>query len=586
VGFLAVIGLVVFLIVALADTGLRTQLVDVHRDALGRQLTLAESLLEPMRDQHPDSVATFLASRLGHRVTIIAPSGEVLGDSDVERAALPTLENHRMRPEVQGALGGEVSFAQRRSVTVGRRLLYGARPVVLAGQPAILRVAASLDDIDATVGRSQRAVAVAGLIGIVLALIVSYLVSRGLASPLVTLSRQARALASGDFTRRAARLNPVAELDDLAVSFNRLADELQTRLSELGRERDEMRVLIDNMVEGVVAISDDRRVIRCNRAAGELLAVSTDPGGVPIDEAIHDHGLRELLLESIERPVSTREMTLAGHEVLISAGPLDQGGAVATFLDVTELRRLEQVRQDFVANASHELKTPLTALRGWAETLAEDEPPPELRRQFLASIQKNTVRLQRLVEDLLDLSRLESGAWVVQDEVVALRELVTEVWEEFADRAEAKKIKFAVAGTGSATADSLGVAQVLRNLFDNALRYVPEGGAIIVDIKGDRETLTVAVSDNGTGIAAEALPRIFERFYRVDPARSREEGGTGLGLAIVRHLVSAMGGRVKAESELGKGTTIRFTLPEWRATREEGVADPVAVSTTPYPRDS
>ncbi len=192
------------------------------------------------------------------------------------------------------------------------------------------------------------------------------------------------------------------------------------------------------------------------------------------------------------------------------------------------------MRRDFVANASHELKTPLTSMRGWAETLEEDDPPPELRKRFLGSIRKNALRMQRLIDDLLDLSRLESGAWTTQREYVDLPELVGEVWSEFADRAGKKGVQFSVEGSGVAMADSQSVALVLRNLFDNSLRYVGEGGRIAVEIRPWRSEVIVSVTDTGSGIPAPALSRIFERFYRADPARSREEGGTGLGLAIVR----------------------------------------------------
>ncbi|NIR78506.1 MAG: hypothetical protein GWM92_07675 [Gemmatimonadetes bacterium] len=224
------------------------------------------------------------------------------------------------------------------------------------------------------------------------------------------------------------------------------------------------------------------------------------------------------------------------------------------------------MRRDFVANASHELKTPLTSIRGFAETLLEDEPPPELRRQFLRSIRNNTVRLQRLVDDLLDLSRLESGGWVARREEVDAVELARRVWGELDERAEEKGLTFEVEGEGLAEADEQGLAQVLRNLLENSIQYTPEDGSIRVRVRSGAERVEIDVEDTGIGIPSSALSRVFERFYRADPARSREEGGTGLGLAIVKHLVEAMDGGVEARSALGKGTTIRVSLP-----RSEGV---------------
>jgi signal transduction histidine kinase len=246
---------------------------------------------------------------------------------------------------------------------------------------------------------------------------------------------------------------------------------------------------------------------------------------------------------------------------VVSARSVDGGGAVLTFLDVTEVRRLETVRRDFVANVSHELKTPLTSVRGFAETLLEDDPPEDLRRTFLSSIRANTLRLQHLVDDLLDLSRLESGGWIAKEGEVELGRAIRELWDGFEETASAGGLEFSLEGDATVSADLQGVVQVFRNLLANAIRYTPDGGSIAVKITVEGPATKVEVRDTGIGIPASALPRVFERFFRVDPARARAEGGTGLGLAIVRHLVRAMGGKVWAESEPGKGTSFFVTLP-------------------------
>jgi signal transduction histidine kinase len=263
----------------------------------------------------------------------------------------------------------------------------------------------------------------------------------------------------------------------------------------------------------------------------------------------------------VKEPFSAREVELGDRHLILSARAVDGGGAVVTFLDVTEIRRLEMVRRDFVANASHELKTPLTAMRGFAETLLEDDPPEDLRRDFLGSIRANTLRLQHLVDDLLDLSRLESGGWVAMEELVDLKPVVEEVWGSFRSKASERGLSFSVEGEALLLADDQGVTQVVRNLIDNAIQYTPRDGSIAVEITGKEGMARLEVRDTGIGIPTSSLPRIFERFFRVDPARSRAEGGTGLGLAIVRHLVESMGGEVWAESELGQGTSIFVTLP-------------------------
>jgi two-component system, OmpR family, phosphate regulon sensor histidine kinase PhoR len=270
-----------------------------------------------------------------------------------------------------------------------------------------------------------------------------------------------------------------------------------------------------------------------------------------------------------------------GRRLLVSARPLagtadlSGEGAVVGFVDLTEVRRLEGVRRDFVANVSHELKTPLTSIRGYAETLLSDDLPPDMQRQFLEVVHKNADRLHYIVEDLLDLSRLESGGWRPNLVDVDALDIVQDVWSGCVDRATKRRIAFQPpAASHRVRADPGGLRQVLSNLLDNALRYTPEGGHIQVvtrvetvdagngEAAGSGQQFVVfEVRDSGSGIPTDALPRIFERFYRVDPARSRSDGGTGLGLSIVKHLVESMGGDVTAESEFGKGTLIRFRLP-------------------------
>jgi two-component system, OmpR family, phosphate regulon sensor histidine kinase PhoR len=562
-GFLGVTGLVVILLVALVSSGLRRELVDTYESELDRELALAASVMERSGDADADTVAHAISGLVQYRVTLIDTSGVVLGDSHVSPGRLAQVENHRERAEVQGALSGHESFSMRNSATVGVALLYGARMATLRGEPVILRIAAPLATVDQTVDRVRNLVTLTGLLAVALSLLVAYGLSVALARPTVVLAERSRQLAMGDFSTRVPRASRIAELADLAVAFNRLSDELKERLSELRRDRDQMSVLIDTMAEGVVALTDDARVLRANRAAHTLLGLPGDlPPFAPVGTLVRQPELRELLEESVVQSVQTREIQVGDHFLLVSSRRLDHGGAVTTFLDVTELRRLEQVRRDFVANASHELKTPLTSIRGFVETLLEDEPPPHLKAEFLAAIRNNTLRLQRLVDDLLDLSRLESGGWSAGREEVALDAVAREAWSQFAEAAALRGIRFGVEGEALVLADHQGLEQIYRNLMENALRHTEEGGHIGVTITEPAPgTAEVAFSDDGEGIPSRALPRIFERFYRADSSRARDFGGTGLGLAIVRHLVGAMGGEVWAESELGKGTTIRFTLP-------------------------
>ncbi|NNK61648.1 MAG: HAMP domain-containing protein [Gemmatimonadetes bacterium] len=565
-GFLGVVALLLVLVVSLVGTGLRRELVGIMRTELARELALARTVVEAAPTGFDaDSLAGALTAQVGHRFTLIAADGTVTGDSDVPRAALSSMENHLDRPEVAAAVGDAVGYAERTSGTVGTPFLYAAVRIERPGGPTYVRAAATLSEIQATLGRAIRAVAVTGLAAMALALVAAYLISRALTRPLVTLSDRARRLAQGDLSSRVPRSTQVQELDELAMAFNRLTDELQARLSELGKERDEMQALIDCMAEGVVALTDDARILRTNRSAREILQIPAPPLFSPVGAIVRHPELRELLEASVVQPVSAQDVDLDGRSLLMSSRMLDQGGAVATLLDVTEIRRLEKVRQDFVANASHELKTPLTSIRGFAETLLEADPPDSLRKQFLTSIRNNTVRMQWLVDDLLDLSRLESGGWRARREPVEVADVAARVWEGL-EEGPIRDLGFSLEGEGQAWADEQGVEQILRNLLDNARRYTPDGGSVAVRIDGGDAPdapIVVEVVDTGSGIPSRSLPRIFERFYRADTSRAREVGGTGLGLAIVRHLVQAMGGQVSVRSELGRGTTLRFTLPRY-----------------------
>jgi two-component system phosphate regulon sensor histidine kinase PhoR len=552
-GFFGIVGLMTVLTVVLVGSGLRRGLTDTFQEELRRQLALGEWVLAGAQSAEPDALAREITARVGYRVSLISVDGVVLGDSYVDPAGLAAVENHSDRPEVRGALTGAVAFAQRTSATVADPLLYGARLVELDGGPIVLRVAAPLTDVERAVGRAQN----------VLALVVAYLASRALSQPLVQLADLSRRLASGDLGQRAPDNVGVPELDDLAMAFNRLTEELQTRLSELGHERDEMQALIDCMAEGVVALTEDACVLRANKAARALLDLSDAPNGASVRTLVRHAELRRVLAESAVRPVSAREVQFGDRHLLVSSRTLDFGGAVTTLLDVSEIRRLEKVRRDFVANASHELKTPLTSIRGYAETLLEGDPPEHLRHGFLESIRSNSLRLQHLVDDLLDLSRLESGGWIPRPELVLVAESARDAWASCADEAAAKGTSFEIDADARVWADRQGLGQIFRNLLENAVRHADEGGHIRVTAhRIEAGMIQVEVSDDGEGIPSKALPRIFERFYRADSSRARDFGGTGLGLAIVRHLVDVMGGRAEATSELGSGTTIGFTLPE------------------------
>jgi len=576
--YLAVIAAVVVALTLGVGSMLRTHLTAIVADDLTRELTLVRTLEERTPAMPPDSLADWLGGLTGRRITIIAHDGRVQGDSEKDGAELAAMENHGGRPEVRAAMRGRMGEDVRVSATIGAQYLYLAVP---ASNGLVIRVSVPLREVNRAVTRVQRGIFGVGVIALVLTSLLSFGFSRVVTSPLRQLAGTARAMAAGDLTQR-ARSRGHDELAEMADALNGLAGELQRRLGQLEGERAEMSALIDAMSEGVIAVDAQGRVRRANPAARRMFSLAADPRGTRPEEVARQ-GFPELVGSVLGgEPVPATELVVDGRSLLANAQPLAGGGAVMVFLDVSQLRRLEGVRRDFVANASHELKTPLTVIRGYSETLLDPDLPPALRQQFASTVQVNAQRLQNIVDDLLDLSRLESGGWRVQPEIVSVPDLARDAWAGVRDAAAAKEARFDVdvpPDAEFAYADPSALRQVLSNLFGNALRYIPHGGAITVRARaadspvlgtdesgaGDgaaaRPWLCIEVADTGAGIAAAHLPRIFERFYRADPGRSREEGGTGLGLAIVKHMVEGHGGTIEAESQPGRGTTIRFTLP-------------------------
>jgi two-component system phosphate regulon sensor histidine kinase PhoR len=560
--YASVVALMTIIAVFSIGSGVRRGLVETFQDELGRQLALGEWILGGAGDAGPDGLARQITDRIGYRVTLMSPEGVILGDSYVDPERLSEVENHSDRPEVIGALAGSVTFAQRTSATVATPLMYGATLVELGGRPVVLRLAAPLTEIERAVDRAQFAIALSGFMAMGVALLIAWFFSHALSEPLARLAALSRKLAGGAYDERAPESLGVVELDELGLAFNRLTTELQERVDDLEFERDGMQALIDCMAEGVVALTEDARVFRTNRAARLLLGLDSVREGTPVQELVRHSELRRVLAESAIRPITQREVRFGDAHLIVSSRTLDIGGAVTTLLDVSETRRLENVRRDFVANASHEIKTPLTSIRGYAETLMEDDIPERLREGFVTSIRNNALRLQNLVDDLLDLSRLESGGWVARPEPVSIADVATDAWSMCQEVVVPRDITLSVDSDVEVFADRQGLQQCFRNLFENAARHSDVGGVIRVGARHvGPQVAHVEVSDDGEGIPARALPRIFERFYRADTGRGRDIGGTGLGLAIVRHMIEGMGGRVQAESQIGSGTTIRMVLP-------------------------
>lgn len=556
-GALAVVGVHVLVMVYLVDRQLGARLHDEAVAGLAREAHVVAAHWTAGAD--PYAVAHTDGRALGHRVTLIRPDGVVVGDADFDHDGMLQLENHAQRPEVVAATRDGVGTSTRPSRSDRDDQLY----VAVRAPLGVARVSMPLVSLSTTIAAAQRAVTVAGVVALAVALLVAWSLSRSITRPLLELSTVARAIADGDLERRAS-LDTPGELGDLALSLRELSVQLAAR--DAARRADEALLvqLTESLNEGVVGVDASRQVIRINETGRRLLGVR-DPLPFSADLIPRDRALRDALQAAFDgHTTDGSEATLLGRTVNITARSLESGGAVLALLDLTRLRRLESVRRDFVANVSHELRTPLTVIGGFAETLAQDDPPADRRRQFAERILGNTRRMQHIVDDLLDLSRIESGAWTPNQSRVDLAAVAADVIGAARDAAGAKGVRLEASihpGARELWVDATAIRQVLGNLADNAVRHTATGHVAIFSLLRDDGGVTVGVRDTGSGIAPNHLSRIFERFYRVDPGRSRDAGGTGLGLSIVKHLVEAHGGSVRAESTVGVGTTISVNFP-------------------------
>ena len=408
-----------------------------------------------------------------------------------------------------------------------------------------------------------RSLFVPGIVATLIALALATVLARDLSGHLNDLRDVTRSLAQGDLSARPPLTAP-GEFGELATAVHRLSEHLGSRISALKAEDALLAALIESLDEGVVAIDERRQVVRINAAARAVLGV-TRHLPFPTDLLPRVPQLQRALDAAMTGDETEPAEAIIGlNTVSLTARPLARGGVVIALFDLTRIRRLEAVRRDFVANVSHELRTPLTVISGFSETLADDDLSPEMRRQFAHTIHAHTERMQRIVDDLLDLSRLESGRWEAAITDLDTAEIAEEIAATFRDAAVAKGLSLTLDLDPTAArfrADRTAVRQVLSNLADNAVRHADHGNVTIFS-RSAADGTWIGVTDTGPGIPSEHLPRIFERFYRVDAARGRHTGGTGLGLAIVKHLVDAHGGRVEADSEPGKGTTISAFFPQ------------------------
>jgi two-component system phosphate regulon sensor histidine kinase PhoR len=498
----------------------------------------------------------------GARVTIIDPTGKVLADSEGNPA---TMDNHAGRPEFAAALSGKVGRSERHSATIGTSFLFVAVPV----SGGAVRLAYPLSDVEAVSAQLRHRLEWATVAVFAFALIVAAIAAAWSGRRLERIVQVAGRIADGDLHARIHENSP-DEIGRVAGAIDKTALRVEQSFAEVRSSQRQLETLLNSMQDAVIAVSEDGLVQWANQPMDRLVPRRTRLHQ-PVVETIRDPDF----LATVREATTTHEVKTAratsivpGRTFDVTAAPLPGGGAVAVLRDLTETERVEKTRRDFIANVSHELRTPLTSIQGYAETLLDSTPENGApTREFLEIIRKNSGRMSRLTEDLLTLARVESGETRFDAEPAPPAELLHDAEENFREIARTHGIDLSIQDSPhpetlpAVLADREAIHQVFSNLIDNALKYGATGGRVILGARSVPHAVEFFVRDFGAGIGSEHLPRLFERFYRVDKARSRESGGTGLGLAIAKHIMLAHGGSIRAESELGHGSTFLFTLP-------------------------
>ena len=540
---------------------------------LDRQI---KELLSPLRSEAIDAVCKEAGRLSGTRITVILPDGTVIGDS---RETPHLMDNHAKRPEIITAIAGETGKSLRFSKTLMQRMLYVALPIKdRQSVVAVLRTALPATTVETEIRSIQLKIALGGCIIALLAAGISWVISRRISRPIEQMKKSAEQFAGGDLGHR---LNsPVTEeMAGLADAMNQMAAQLDNRIETISRQRNQLETVLASMLEGVIAIDSDERIVSINRSAAQLF--ENEPvncQGKSIEEVIRSPAMQQFIRRSLRnKSPSEEDITVFQNEervIDVKGSPLldanqHQIGTLMVFHDVTQLRRLENMRRDFVANVSHEIKTPLTAIKGFVETLQQGNVEKvHEKERFLGIIQKHVDRLNAIVEDLLALSRIEKEdeSKEIKFEKVNLEDVFNAAIQLCRPKAEEKKIRIDLDCAKDATAifDPALIEQAVVNLLDNALKYSEPQSTILVKSHQKNSEVIISVQDHGIGIAQKHLPRVFERFYRVDKARSRNMGGTGLGLAIVKHIAQAHGGHVSVESKLGEGSRFSIYLPQNR----------------------
>lgn len=558
---LAAFALVVLVTAFTLDISIRRAWETSLRDEIQRNLTQKTLLLahrvEIDRQHTIQDIVSQEGQAAGARATVIDPTGRVLADSEADPASM---ENHALRNEFKVALAGNVGVDERRSRTIGIPFLYVAAPV----SGGAVRLAYPLSDVDASSQRVHRALLRGSLIAFVIVMIGAAMAAQYTARRLQRIVKFAERISAGDLTARIAARS-VDEIGQVAVALDKTARRLEESFVAVQTSQHRLETLLNSMQDAVIAVGSDGRVQWANRGMDRLVPQHVRLNS-PVVETVRDPQFLGAIRNATEgqKFASARAASIVpGRAFDVTAAPLPGGGAVAVLRDLTETERVEKTRRDFIANVSHELRTPLTSIQGYTETLLDSTTDNGHVREFLEIVRKNAARMSRLTEDLLTLARVESGEQRFDVQPTTPAELLDDAVESFREIARAQGIELTIEEVipTPVSADREAIHQVFSNLIENAVKYAASGGRIVLGARRSNRGVEFYVRDFGPGIASEHLPRLFERFYRVDKARSRESGGTGLGLAIAKHIMLAHSGTIRAESELNHGSTFVFTLP-------------------------
>ena len=553
---------VVVLVASLTmDVTIRRAWESSLRDEIQRGLTarvrLFANRVEIDRQHSIQDITSQEAQAAGARATVIDPSGQVLADSEADPGSM---ENHRTRKEFVSALAGNVGVDERRSHTIGIPFLYVAAPV----SGGAVRLAYPLSDVEVASTRVHRALLLGSAIAFVIVLLLAAIAAQYTTRRLQRIVRFAERVAAGDLTARISA-TAVDEIGQVATALDKTARKVEESFLAVQTSQRQLETLLNSMQDAVIAVGADGRVQWANRGM-ERLVPQRARVSAPIVETVRDPQFLAAVRDATDthKIASARAGSIVpGRSFDVTAAPLPGGGAVAVLRDLTETERVEKTRRDFIANVSHELRTPLTSIQGYTETLLDGSTDNGHVREFLEIIRKNAARMSRLTEDLLTLARVESGEQRFDPQPTTPAELLNDAEESFREIVRAQGMELAIQEMADTpvSADREAIHQVFSNLIENATKYAAAGKRILLGARAADRGVQFYVRDFGPGIASEHLPRLFERFYRVDKARSRESGGTGLGLAIAKHIVLAHSGAIHAESELNHGSTFLFTLP-------------------------